>query len=219
MGQFPNKKATDFIEEALDALQIAPPSDALERLETYTLEIVRWGRRTNLTGAADPLGFAQGPLFDALTLIPIMEHDGSLVDVGSGGGLPGIPAAILTSTIRTTLVEPRAKRASFLRHAVHLLSLDAETIESRDEDLPAGSWSGAVAQAVWPASKWLHRARRLVAPSGAAYVLATHAVDAADLPAGATIERESHCVRPWDDAPRYAARVRMSTESRATDQS
>ncbi|MCP4679297.1 MAG: hypothetical protein GY854_28175 [Deltaproteobacteria bacterium] len=219
MGQFPSKSVTDLVEEALDTLQIAPPPNAVTLLEKYILEIIRWGRLTNLTGAADPMDFARGPLFDALTLVPSLEQEGSLVDVGSGGGLPGIPAAILAPMVRITLVEPRSKRASFLRHVVHLLEIDAETVESRDEDLPNGSWNGAVAQAVWPAPKWLDRARRLVAPQGAIYVLAARPFDKKDLPAGAIIEREAHYARPFDDAPRYAARIRMGVRDLTTDQS
>ncbi len=218
MGQFPNKKVTELIEKALHTLQIVSSPNAVALLETYTLEIARWGRLTNLTGAAGPMDFVRGPLFDALTLVPILENEGSLVDVGSGGGLPGIPAAILAPAVRTSLVEPRQKRASFLRHVVHLLEINAETIESRDEDLLGGSWNGAVAQAVWPASKWLDRAPRLVAPQGAVYVLATHAIGKKDLPAGTIIEREAHCVRPWDNAPRYTARIRIGTGDLTTDQ-
>lgn len=181
---------------------------ANERLVQYARELVRWNRRINLTGARTPEEFIDGPLFDALTLIPVLDDADLLVDIGSGGGLPGIPAAIVRKPKQLTLVEPRAKRASFLRSAVHLLSLDAEVVEARDDALDA-RWSGAVAQAVFGPAEWLARAGRLLPRGGHIYVLSAEEVTASMLPPQTKIEAEFCCVRPFKKVPRFSYRVAL----------
>ncbi len=208
MGQLILKKTAELIEEAINSLQIDARIDAVDQLERYAVEIIHWGRGLNLTGAYDILDFVRGPLFDALTLMNVLNREDTLIDVGSGGGLPGIPAAILAPWIRITLVEPRAKRAAFLRHTAYLLDLEVEIIQSREEDLLDRMWHGAVAQAVWPGAEWLRRAQRLIEPGGAVYSLTSHPLDKTDLPYCTSVELEVQCARPWDSTPRCSTRIR-----------
>ena len=208
MGQFPDKIA---IRQTLNLLLPEVPigDETVEKISLYTREITRWNKRINLTGAKTPQQFVEGPLFDALTFIPIMDGRGTLVDMGSGGGLPGIPAAILVPEVQVTLVEPRAKRTSFLRHALHLLNLESEVVEARDDALGGRRWDGAVAQAVWPAREWLQRAVNTVKRGGAIHTLTSESVAELSLPEGLILEEERHVVRPSDGAPRYSARIRI----------
>jgi len=177
-------------------------------LALYAAEICRWNRRVNLTGAKSAEAFVDGPLFDALTLLKVLAEDAPLVDVGSGGGLPGLPAALYRPGLRVVLVEPRAKRGSFLRHAVDALGLSCEVVEAREEQLGGRAYGAAVAQAVWPAPEWLGRAVRLVVPGGAIYALSSAPVTDADLPPGCRIDASFETKRPLDGAPRFAVRVR-----------
>jgi 16S rRNA (guanine527-N7)-methyltransferase len=142
-----------------------------EKLATYAEELCRWNRRINLTGAKSPLQFINGPLFDAMTLIPVLCPASSFVDVGSGGGLPGIPAMLLYPLEKVALVEPRAKRAAFLRHVLSLLELSAAVAEHRIEALAPRTWSAAVAQAVFEPSDWLDTAPAYLEPNGVIYLL------------------------------------------------
>ncbi|MDD5308201.1 MAG: class I SAM-dependent methyltransferase [Deltaproteobacteria bacterium] len=209
MGDPTATKGRARILESLSALGILAPDEAVEALSRHANEIVRWSRRVDLTGSATVEAFAAGPLFDALTLVPLLEDEGTLLDVGSGGGLPGIPAAILRPGLKITLCEPRAKRAAFLRHAAALLGLGARVEEARDDALRDRGFDGAMAQAVWPAAKWLLRALLLVRPRGAIYVLSAEALDPAALPPGTAIEMSSSFVRPRDGQRRFAFRVRV----------
>jgi 16S rRNA (guanine527-N7)-methyltransferase len=207
MGQFTDKKEIERILAILDPA--APTSrETVEKLTAYTREIVRWNKRVNLTGAGSARHFVAGPLFDALTLVPTLARSGTVVDMGSGGGLPGIPAAILVPGIRFTLVEPRAKRASFLRHAVHLLDLEAEVLQARDDELGERTWNGGVAQAVWPVDEWLRRAIHVVEPGGVIYTLTSEPVEESALLDGMNLEEQRHVIRPSDNAHRYSARIR-----------
>ncbi len=208
MGQSSdNHDASEILSQTLDALAIQAGEKERNRLTNYGAELVRWSRRVNLTGATTLAEFFQGPLFDALTVIPVIEGSGSLVDVGSGGGLPGVPAAILCEPLKVTLVEPRARRSAFLRHVVHRMGLDADVIQARDEELVEGAWDAAVAQAVWPADEWIARAPRLVRPGGAIYLLAVDFPEGI-LPDTVKMEKLVRFTRPFDGAKRIACRLR-----------
>jgi 16S rRNA (guanine527-N7)-methyltransferase len=198
----------EAVGRALGHLDLVGGDHLRSALAKYATEICRWNRRVNLTGAKAATAFVDGPLFDALTLLPVLADDGPLVDVGSGGGLPGVPAALYRPDLRVVLVEPRVRRASFLRHAVHELGLSCDVVEARDERLEDGAYGAAVAQAVWRAAEWLGRAVRLVRGGGAIYALASTPVADADLPPGCRIEASFETSRPLDGAPRFAVRVR-----------
>ncbi|GAC1585955.1 MAG: 16S rRNA (guanine(527)-N(7))-methyltransferase RsmG [Candidatus Elarobacter sp.] len=116
---------------ALDTLLAAgvePP--AAERLAVYAALVLDANRRLNLTGAKNGASFA-AQILDALTLRG--DVIGTLIDVGSGNGLPGIPLAIVTG-VRVTLLEPIKKRAAFLTGALQILGLDGEAVAARAED-------------------------------------------------------------------------------------
>lgn len=195
------------IEETLSALEIPVGAKALDKLAVYAIEIVRFSKRINLTGASTVEDFVRGPFFDALTLLKVLEPEGTLVDIGSGGGLPGIPAAIVVPDVRVTLVEPRSRRVAFLNRAVHMLDLKIEIMECRDEDIADRIWDGAVAQAVWPPHEWISRARRLIEPDGAMYVLTSSPLEPGNLPLGLSVTAEYLSTRPWDGKRRYSARL------------
>ncbi len=188
-------------------LNVSLDGEVRDRLVAYAEEVCRWNRRVNLTGASDAASFIEGPLFDALTLAPVLAPSGSLVDIGSGGGLPGVPMGLLFPEVALTLVEPRAKRVSFLRHIVHYLGLEAEVIRARDEELPGERWSGAVAQAVFKVPDWIPRGAKLVQPGGSVYVLGTEAVDASSLGTGLSIADAFSCHPPGKNARRHAFRI------------
>jgi 16S rRNA (guanine527-N7)-methyltransferase len=210
MGQFMEQAAREPLLTGLEELGLSPGPAAIDALLDYATELVHWSRRVNLTGASTAAGLVRGPLFDALTLAPTLDDGGSLVDVGAGGGLPGIPVKILRPELELTLVEPRSRRATFLRHALHALGLRGEVVQCREQELKDHQFAGAVAQAVWPAEEWLRRGPRLVASGGAVYCLTVDPVDRDALPPGVAVELERSFTRPHDGAPRFATRVRLS---------
>jgi 16S rRNA (guanine527-N7)-methyltransferase len=103
--------------------------DHVERLAAYGALLLDANRKVNLTGAKDPAALLPH-LLDALTLVNDVTE--SLVDVGSGGGLPGIPLAIVTGA-RLVLIEPTAKKAAFLERALLALGLNGEALAERAE--------------------------------------------------------------------------------------
>jgi 16S rRNA (guanine527-N7)-methyltransferase len=91
-----------------------------------------------------------------------MAPGGRWVDVGSGIGAPGLPLALLAPGVDVTLVEPRAKRVSFLRTAIGTLGLDNVRVErSRSDVLAARSFDVAISRATMPPPDWLAEGARL----------------------------------------------------------
>lgn len=99
------------------------------RLAHYGALLLEANRTVNLTGAKDPAALVPH-LLDALTLAG--DVTGDLVDVGSGGGLPGIPLALATG-VRVVLVEPTAKKAAFLARALAACAVTGEALAERAE--------------------------------------------------------------------------------------
>jgi len=104
---------------------------AQARLARYAELLLEATRNVNVTGARTPDAIAE-QIADALTLVPFVR--GSLVDVGTGGGLPGIPVAIVRE-IPVTLIEATAKKVAFLQAALEVLELDGTAVAGRAETL------------------------------------------------------------------------------------
>jgi len=124
--------------EALESLRGRGPSQSeQEAFRGYLGLILRWGRSQRLTGLTGPQAIARELLADSLLFLRLLPPGClSLVDIGAGAGVPGIPLAIAEAGLRVTLVEGRAKRVSFLRTVVRELGLrNADVLEGRAERL------------------------------------------------------------------------------------
>jgi 16S rRNA (guanine527-N7)-methyltransferase len=123
-------------------------SSATGRLSRYLSELDHWRRRINLTGqltAGDLVDHA----LEALIGADLLPSTGSLIDIGSGAGFPGVPLAIGRPGIQVTLLEPRARRAAFLRHVVRAVPLANATVsEARIEDVGGQTFGAAATRAV-----------------------------------------------------------------------
>jgi 16S rRNA (guanine527-N7)-methyltransferase len=111
------------------------PADA-RLLERYVALITQWNRRLRLTGPKGAEDVARILGAGAFNSLPFVPAAGSLVDLGSGAGIPGIPLAVMRPSLRVALVEASRKKAAFLELAVRDLGL-AHTVvlHARAEDL------------------------------------------------------------------------------------
>jgi 16S rRNA (guanine527-N7)-methyltransferase len=141
----------------------------LEGLGRYVGLLHTWNARINLTGARTPESIVREQLPDSFALAQVVPEGARLVDVGSGGGLPAIPFAVLRRDVRLTLTEPRSRRRAFLVTALRELGLTAELVPERAEELAGGTFDGASARAVLPPSEWWVAGQRLVVPGGPVY--------------------------------------------------
>ncbi|MFL6593523.1 MAG: 16S rRNA (guanine(527)-N(7))-methyltransferase RsmG [Luteimonas sp.] len=119
--------------DGLEALALDPALAA--PLLAYLDLLDRWNRAYNLTAIRDPSEMVAKHLLDSLAMVPFID-DGTLADLGTGPGLPGIPLAIARPGLQVTLVESNGKKARFLREAIRTLPLaNACVAESRIEAL------------------------------------------------------------------------------------
>jgi len=109
---------------------------ALERMVRYAELLETWSARHNLVRFADRRDLVERHLLDALAGERLLEGEGTLLDVGSGAGLPGVPLLIARPAWRGVLLEPRKKRWAFLKRVIRELDLDARAVDLRFEQLP-----------------------------------------------------------------------------------
>ena len=137
-------------------------------LLAYLALLARWNATYNLTAVRDPAQMVPRHLLDSLAMQPFVRDLGTLADLGTGPGLPGIPLAIATPSLRVTLVESNGKKARFLREAVRQLGLaNAEVAESRIEAFhPQAGFDAITARALATLPQILALGGHLLAPGG-----------------------------------------------------
>lgn len=121
------------LEQGLAAMSL--PADLAGPLLQYLALLDRWNKTYNLTAIRDPREMVTRHLLDSLAMAPFFST-GTLADLGTGPGLPGIPLAITHPGLQVTLVESNGKKCRFMREAVRKLGLsNARVAESRAEAL------------------------------------------------------------------------------------
>jgi 16S rRNA (guanine527-N7)-methyltransferase len=119
-----------FIISSARELGLAIEEVQAEQFLRYLTHLIEWNRAINLTAIVDPDEIVIKHFVDSLAALVTTDFtDKSLVlDVGSGGGFPGIPIKIIKSGVRLVLVEPVQKKCSFLNSVVGLLKLQDVSI-------------------------------------------------------------------------------------------
>jgi len=117
----------------VESLGVAP--EAADRLARYLDLLAAWNERVNLTAAR-----TAATRFDLLVrpIVPFADRlaAGTLLDIGSGNGSPGLVLAALRPDIQATLLEPRARRWAFLREAARAMGVPAEVLRCRHDGYP-----------------------------------------------------------------------------------
>ncbi|MFQ6122801.1 MAG: 16S rRNA (guanine(527)-N(7))-methyltransferase RsmG [Dehalococcoidales bacterium] len=110
----------------------------LEQFQVYYQELIDWNQRMNLTAITDYEEVQIKHFLDSLTVVLALEQpigSMSLIDVGTGAGIPGIPLKILLPEIKLVLLDATAKKAAFLHHMKDKLELNSiEIVVGRAED-------------------------------------------------------------------------------------
>lgn len=120
----------------------------LSQLLAYLALLIKWNKAYNLTAVRDPDEMVSRHLLDSLSVVPFIAGDRWL-DVGSGGGMPGIPLAILFPEMKVTVLDSNGKKTRFLTQVKLELKLDnLEVIHSRVEAFkPELPFTGIVSRA------------------------------------------------------------------------
>lgn len=123
--------------EGLDRLELELSAESCECLELYFTELKKWAKKINLIAKmTSDEQIIENHFLDSLMILPFLEGvEPHLLDIGTGAGFPGLVCKIAKPELRVTLVEPRLKRVSFLKHIVRTLGLQGvNTLACRVED-------------------------------------------------------------------------------------
>jgi 16S rRNA (guanine527-N7)-methyltransferase len=126
------------LEQGLDALGLTLDVAQRVTLERYLELLEKWNRVHNLTAIRDRAQMLTYHLLDSLAIMPHVRGP-RVLDVGSGGGLPGIPLAIASPRLALTLLDANHKKTAFLTQAVAELGLTNATVAATR----AESWNTA----------------------------------------------------------------------------
>lgn len=103
------------LEEGLGLLGCALEPAGVERLWAYAQELLRWNEKVNLTAITEPLEVVDKHLLDSLAVVAEVAGARTLLDLGAGAGLPGIPLAVALPGLECTLVDAVAKKVAFIK--------------------------------------------------------------------------------------------------------
>ena len=135
----------DLLAKQLKLMGIAVPEEAYAPLLWFLEELGRWNRRINLTAITDPEEGVEKHLVDSLTLLPLLRGDETVLDVGSGGGFPGLPLKIVYPQLKICSIDAIRKKIEFQQHVVRKLALKGfDPIHGRiEERVKDNEWAGA----------------------------------------------------------------------------
>jgi 16S rRNA (guanine527-N7)-methyltransferase len=123
------------LESGLVRLGLELDSKAIDGLLTYTAQLKEWSGTYNLVAPRERDFLVTRHLLDSLSIACWLKP-GSLLDIGTGAGLPGLPLAIARPEMNTTLVDGAGKKIRFIRHVGRMLKLDnIQPVHQRVEDL------------------------------------------------------------------------------------
>lgn len=139
----------------VDAMGVDVPANAQAAMLRYLDLLARWNRIYNLTAIREPERMVSHHLLDSLAAIRPLERRfaseaaPTLLDVGSGAGLPGIPLAIARPSWQVTMVEPVHKKASFIAQAIAELRLVNARIDARrvEDHRPSAPYHAVISRA------------------------------------------------------------------------
>jgi len=156
------------LETGLRELNLNCSSLQLEKLLKYLELLQRWNKAFNLTAIRDPLQMVRLHLLDSLAIHPYVQGLKSIIDVGTGPGLPGIPLAILNPEINFTLLDSNGKKTRFLFQAINELKLtNASEINHRVEAYqPNQLFDAVISRAFSSISDMLNQCDHLVSDQG-----------------------------------------------------
>lgn len=161
------------------AARFSLTTDQAERFEDYLALLLRWNARMNLTAVRSPEEMVGRHFAESIFAAQQLSNQvNTLLDFGSGAGLPGIPIAICRPEIAVTLAESQGKKAAFLREAVRTLGLTAEVWDRRVEHMPPERVFDAVTlRAVDRMAEACRTAVGRLAPGGVLMAFATHGTE------------------------------------------
>ncbi len=166
---------------AAEELGCSVTEEQLRLFDLYRRELLLWNKKMSLLSLKDPLDLPVKHFADSLTVLPFLSNFRSssgtpeqprVIDVGSGGGFPGIPLLIANPSLHLTLLDSSRKKTSFLKEALRRLELKGgHVVTNRIETVMAGgdlreSFDFVVSRATFSLERLLRTAHHFLAGGG-----------------------------------------------------
>ena len=120
-----------LVREGARTLGIKVSNGQLARFSLHAEELGRWNRTVNLTAITDPAESAEKHFLDSIVPAAFIPPDGTLLDIGTGAGFPGVPLKVVIPSLDLTLLDSALKRVTFLLQVVRLLGLERTIVLHR----------------------------------------------------------------------------------------
>lgn len=151
------------LQAGLAQMQCPLPDEQQQLLLQYMALLKKWNSTYNLTALRDERKMMSHHLLDSLTLLPYVANVKTMIDVGSGGGMPGIPTAICRPDLQITLLDANTKKTTFLQQAVIELGLkNVRVISGRVEALQNQTFDVVTSRAFAELSDFVALTRQLL---------------------------------------------------------
>ncbi|MGD8845480.1 MAG: 16S rRNA (guanine(527)-N(7))-methyltransferase RsmG [Desulfobacteraceae bacterium] len=136
MMEIGSDKWIDLVQDGACQLGLKIGRDQILQFAQHARWLMQWNRKINLTAITDPAQVAVKHYLDAIAPIDHIPAQGRLLDIGTGGGFPGIPLKIMRPEQPMTLIDSVRKKVNFVKHVIRQLSLpNIDALHTRAEAL------------------------------------------------------------------------------------
>lgn len=191
-----NEHLLKMLKESASAVHVDLDARALELFSGYYRELIIWNEKMNLVSVRTPQEIMIKHFVDSLTPLPYIAcPSGRLLDIGSGGGFPGIPLKIAMPALSVSLLEASRKKSSFLKHVIRRLSLpQTNVIHMRAESAMLDStylhhFNTVISRAAFKLPQLFMMSRFFLAPGGVLIAMKG--------PHGEADEKDARCDSDW----------------------
>lgn len=192
----------------VEKLSLSLPEGAMDRLLAYLALLVKWNGAYNLTAIRDPEQMVIKHLLDSLSIAPYVQG-GSLIDVGTGAGLPGLVLAIVKPELDVTLLDSNGKKVRFLRQVIADLKIgNASAVQMRVEEFDR-QFDLVSSRAFATLADMVNGSRQLLAENGEFLAMkGVHPTEEiAALPEGFSVRDVVPLTVPFLDEERHLVRI------------
>ncbi|WP_444910876.1 16S rRNA (guanine(527)-N(7))-methyltransferase RsmG [Microbulbifer sp. TRSA005] len=192
--------------EAAAQMSVALSDRQQDQLLEYLALLARWNSAYNLSAIRDPEQMLERHIIDSLSVVNLCG-EGALIDVGSGGGLPGIPLAIVHPERAITLLDSNGKKTRFLFQVASTLPLpNIKVVNERVEAfVPEQPFAGVVSRAFASIEDMVNGSEHMLAPKGRFYAMKGKLPEdeLSALPKGIKVEQVHRLSVPGCDGERH----------------